>query len=225
MLNNCKGLALGLTIGIGSASTAIAQTPGLPVLQNAFSNQGLAVAANFGGGSGQNFFGLAGGWGMGSGRLQLSAAAGAQRANDATRGAYGGRASLAVWTSSGGSIGVGAFGGVGGAPRTRTDEVTTNAAVLTIPVGVTAGYRRWIGRTRGFSAFASPLYRWTRSTIDEAGSPEDRSTSGGNFRVALGVDMTVTPSLGATVGTELGAGGSGEGAAFGLAVSWVPGRR
>src|SRR5437867_9392165 len=139
------------------------QVPGSPVLQNAFNNQGLAVAANVAGGSGQSFLGAAAAWGPGSGRLQLSGAAGASRANNATRGAYGGRLAASVWTSSGGALGIGAFAGLGGAPRTRSAGVVTNPALMILPVGVTVGYRRSMGASRGLSAYASPFYRWVRA--------------------------------------------------------------
>jgi hypothetical protein len=208
-------------VAAGIPAVAVGQVPGAPVLQNAFNNPGLAVAANFGGGGGQSFYGAAAAWGMGSGRLQISAAAGAQRSNDATRGAYGGRVAASVWTSSGGGLGVGAFSGVGGAPRTAQAGIVTNPAVLIVPVGLTVGYRRALGTTRGLSAYASPLYRWTRSTVDTA-------RTAGSVRVALGLDFSLSSSFGATVGAEMGSGGKagGTGAStFGVAVTFVPGRR
>ncbi|MGH7637066.1 MAG: hypothetical protein ACREOK_05390 [Gemmatimonadaceae bacterium] len=191
------------------------------MLQNAFANPGLAVAANFGGGGGQSLFALAAGWGLGE-RILLSAAAGAQRANDATRGAYGGRASMNAWTSAGGggSLGVAAFAGVGGAPRTRSDGVMTNAAIFTIPVGLSLGYRKNLGTTRGISAYASPMYRWTRLTTDDDGTVSDS-----NFRFALGLDFSFNPSLGVTVGGEFGSRSSEGSSTLGAAVSWVPGGR
>jgi len=103
-----------------SPAVAVAQVPGTPVLQNAFANPGLAIAVNYGGGSGQSYYGAAAAYGMGSGKIQLSAGAGAERANGATRGAYGARAAMNVWNSSGGALGAGAFVGFGGAPRTPT---------------------------------------------------------------------------------------------------------
>ena len=48
------------------------------------------------------FFGGAAGWGLGE-RFMISGAAGAQRTRNTTRGAYGGRAAMGVWTSAGGS--------------------------------------------------------------------------------------------------------------------------
>lgn len=197
-----------------------AQIPGAPVLQNAFANNGLAVAANFGSGGQQSLFAVAAGWGLMAGRLQVSGAAGAQRMNDATRGAYGAKAALNVWTSRGGSLGLGAFAGVGAAPRTRAQGgVITNPAVMTVPAGATVAYRRSLGTARGLSAYVSPMYRYTKVTTDAAGSDQS-----GNMRVSLGVDFSFNPTLGITVGSEVGSGDSGSNL-LGVAVSWVPGGR
>jgi hypothetical protein len=201
-----------------------AQVPGVPVLQNAFSNPGLAFAANFGSGSGQSYYGAAAAWGMGSeGRLSLSAAAGAQRGNGATRGAYGARASTRIWSSGGGALGVGGFVGVGAAPSTEDAGVITNPAVMMIPAGVSVGYRRGLGSTRGISAYVSPFYRWLRS---DSGTV----SLSGTVRVSGGVDFSFSPSLGITVGGDLGGAGKSTGSkrssgALGVAVSFVPGGR
>lgn len=217
-----KWLSFFAIVILGLPKWAAGQTPGIPVLQNAFSNPGLAVAANMGGGGGESFLGAAAAWGLGGGRLQLSGAAGASRANGATRGAYGGRLAASVWTSSGGSLGVGAFGGLGGAPRTLTGGTITNPALAILPVGLTVGYRRPMGTSRGISAYASPFYRWVRATSDTV-------SSSGAIRVSLGVDFAFSPSFGATLGAELGqsAGGVRRGGSgiLGGAVSFVPGRR
>jgi hypothetical protein len=197
-----------------------AQVPGAPVLQNAFANPGLAVAANVGGGSGQSYFGAAAGWGMGSGRLQLSGAAGAQRSRNASRGAYGGRVAVGVWNSAGGTLGVGGFVGLGGAARTRNSGVVTNPAVVAVPLGLSVGYRRRMGATRGVSLYASPFYRWTR--VDSA-----TVVSSGNIAGSVGLDFAFTQSIGATIGGEFGKGqGTGGGSStLGAAISFVPGRR
>lgn len=210
---------IGLAATAVLASGAAAQVPATPVLQNAFMNRGLAIAGNFGSTSGQSFYGLAAGWGMG--RLQVSGAAGALRGNDATRGAYGVRAAANLWTSRAGSLGAGAFAGVGGAPSTRSGNVLTNAAVMHVPAGVSVGYQRYFGR-RGVSAYVAPLYRWSRYDDDAT------ITTSGTIRVAFGVDVSVTPSIGASLGAELGRSnatrGSGSGS-FGAAVTFVPGGR
>jgi hypothetical protein len=209
-----------LSFGAVTAATASAQAPGLPALQNAFANPGLAAAANLGGGGGQSFFGLAAGYGLAQGRLQLSGAAGAQRANSSTRGAYGGRLAATVWTSSGGALGIAGFAGLGGAPRTRSNDVTTNPAVITVPAGLSVGYRRALGASRGVSAYVAPLYRWTRTEAN------DTTSSSGNIGGAVGVDFAVTQSFGVTLGGEFGkSSDSGTGSAtFGLAVTFVPRR-
>ena len=207
------------------ASPAYGQVPGLPVLQNAFSNPGFGLGANAGGGGGESYFGLAGAWAPRNGRFQLSAGAGAQKANDANRGAYGGRASATVWTSRAGNLGVGAFAGFGGAPRTSSDGVITNAAVASVPVGATVSYRRPLGARRGFSVYGSPMYRWTRFTVDDGSLTDDQTISDGAFRFALGLDIGITRALGATIGGEFGSGGGDSAGNFGVAVSWVPGAR
>jgi hypothetical protein len=219
MLKFHNSLRVGLAGALVAVSGAAAQIPGAPVLQNAFASPGLAVAANFGAGGGQSLFALAAGWGPGTGRILLSGAAGAQRINDATRGAYGGRASMTAWTSAGGSLGAAVFAGVGGAPRTRNETGMTNTAVFTIPAGITVGYRRNIGTNRGISAYVSPMYRWARVTSDD-----DETVSEGNFRVAVGLDFSFNPALGVTLGADMGSGDTGA-SAFGAAVSWIPGGR
>jgi hypothetical protein len=197
-----------------------AQVPGVPALQNAFLNPGIGVAGNFGGGSGQSFYGVAAAWGPLGGRFQISGAAGAQNANDATRGAYGGRVAMNVWTSRNGSLGASAFVGVGGAPGTEDNDVVTNPATLIVPGGISVAYQRPIGDKRGISVYASPMYRWTR--LDDGDVD-----SGGGFRVSFGVDFSLTQSIGVTAGGELGSGDSetSSGGVFGAAVTFVPGRR
>lgn len=213
----------GAALVIAAVATTMgnAQTPGLPVLQNAFSNPGIAVAGNFANGTGQSFYGVAAGYGLGSGRLQLSGAAGVQRANGATRGAYGGRVAAMLWSSSGGALGAGAFGGLGGATRTRDASGTTNAAVMILPLGVSVGYRRALGASRGISGYVSPLYRWTRAQTDIA------TTTTGTIGGAAGVDFAISQSFGATIGAEFGKSGAGpvkSSSTVGFALSFVPGR-
>jgi len=211
---------LALSIAAGFACTAVslnAQVPGLPTLQNAFANPGIAVAANLGDG----FYGLAGALGMGSGKFLLSAAAGAHTANGSTRGAYGGRAAMSLWGSSGGALGAGAFVGVGGAPATRKGAVTTNGAELAVPAGLSIGYRHGIGATRGISAYVSPLYRWARVDTGVV-------SSSGGFRVATGLDFALSPSLGLSAGAEFGAkakGSTKQSTLIGGAITFAPGRR
>src|SRR5207302_7015863 len=64
--------ALALAAVLAFGGRVAAQVPGTPVLQNAFLNPGLAVAANFASASGQSFFGAAASLGLGGGKLQVS---------------------------------------------------------------------------------------------------------------------------------------------------------
>jgi hypothetical protein len=217
------GIGLSAALAVGGNHAVLAQVPGLPVLQNAFSNPGVAFAANFGGSSGQSYYGAAAAWGLGAtGAFLVSGAAGAQRINSATRGAYGGRASMRLWASPSG-LGAAGFAGVGAAMRTRTGTVVTNPAVTVVPVGASIGYRRALGARRGISAFVSPFYRWAR--VDSG-----TIASSGSFRVSGGVDLSVTPSIGVTLGGEAGGGGSNglsgsPSTAFGVGLTFVPRRR
>lgn len=205
------------------AAHAAAQVPGVPVLQNAFLNSGLAFAANIGGGgsggsggSGRGFFGAAAGWGVRGGKFQLSAAAGAERSRGVSRGAYGAKVAANVWNSRGGSLGAGAFVGVGGAPAARTDDVVTNPAVTTLPAGISIGYKRPMGASRGLSVFAAPMYAYTRS---DSGAVVAKSA----FAFSAGVDFAFSQSFGITAGGEFG--GGGRSSSFGGGITYVPGRR
>ena len=212
-----------LAVFAAGAASAAAQVPGAPTLQNAFANPGLAFAADFGSGAGSSFFGAAGAWGLGSGKIQVSGVAGAERSQTTTRGAYGARAAMSLWSSSGGSLGAGVFAGIGGGPRSRDSlGVIRNPARMNVPVGVSLGYRRPFGSSRGVSAYASPMYRWSRVDAGTGGI-----TSTGAFRVAAGVDFAVSQSFGVTGGAELGGAdaASNSSAVFGFAVTFVPGRR
>ena len=212
-----RTLAGSILSGVLMASAANAQVPGVAVLQNAFTGRGLAIAGNFGSSKGQSFFGGAAAWGLGT-RFMVSGAAGAQRANNATRGAYGGRATMGVWSSKGGALGAAAFAGVGGAARTRTGAVVTNPAIMSVPAGVSVGYRRAMGARGSISGYLSPFYNWSR--IDSG-----TVASAGAFRSSVGVDVGFTPSLGASLGAEFGAGSGSRNGVLGAAITYVPGRR
>jgi hypothetical protein len=216
----CYPLAL-LASTLALTGALAAQVPGSPVLQNAFLNPGIGVAGNFGGGSGQSFYGAAAAWGPGGGRFQLSGAAGVHNANGGTRGAYGARLAAHVWSTRGGSLGAAAFAGVGGAPSTESDNLVTNPATLIVPGGITIAYQRPMGLKRGISIYVSPMYQWWR--FDDG----DMTTSSGVFRGSFGVDVALSQALGVTAGGEVGATDDDRdmGSTFGVAVTYVLGRR
>ena len=171
--------------------TAAAQMPGVPVLQNAFSAPGFTVAVNYAEGGGSLAYGGAVAWGIRGGRIQLTGGVGAiNPPATATRATYGGRAAASVLQFAGGSMGLGAFVGVGGAQRGDT-------TIISVPVGAAVG-ARWVIGTRGISAYATPSFRWWRNVIGDESSTDEF------LRLALGFDATILPRLGATVGFEFG---------------------
>jgi hypothetical protein len=220
-----RGASTGLALVCLMATAVEAQMPGVPVLQNAFTNRGLAFAANFGGGGGQSVAGAAAAWGLGGtpdgdGRLSVAAGAAVQHVNDATRGVYGARAAARLWSSSGGALGFGGFAGFGGAPRTRSATAVTNPAVMIVPVGLSASYRRAIGARRGMSLYASPFYRWSRAEADAV-------VSTGTIRFSAGFDFALSRAFGITIGGEFGGktNGTNEAGTIGGGFSFIPGRR
>jgi hypothetical protein len=182
-----------------AASTVVplavhAQMPGLPVLQNAFTNPGITVAANVGFASDLNTYGGAVSWVPGGGRFGLSAGAGSMMPDggDPTL-AYGARGAVGVpWLSGLGDLAVAVFVGAGGASR-------SGISTLYVPAGLSVGWRRALGATRGISLYAAPFYGWTRV------SGEGESDSAGLVRASFGLDVTIMPRLGATLGVETGA--------------------
>lgn len=193
------------------AGTASAQMPGLPVLQNAFANSGIAVGLNAGTAPEGQAYALAAGWGRG--RIILGGGIGMTAATGDNGLAYGARLAVPVWSMAGGSIGFAAFAGAGGA-------VAKDANIVQVPLGASVGWRRALGRTRGFSVYAAPHYAWIRdSRVDSA------AVTGGRFRAAVGLDVGITPRLGVTLGVEGGQGrvkGVGaDGTSAGLGVSWL----
>jgi hypothetical protein len=175
---------------------AEAQLPGLPVLQNAFSNPGVTVAANYGSGDNSTTFGVAGAWAPSSGRFQFSAGVGSFEPDEADRAtAYGVRFAAALFSFAGGSIGAAPFLGVGGA--------NVDGQRLThVPVGVGLGWRRALGQTRAISLHASPFFSWWRQTVTEG--DEEEVVSKGLFRASVGADVSLFGNFGATAGLEAG---------------------
>lgn len=210
-------LAAALLASWGVAAPA--QMPGVPVLQNAFSNPGLTAGANIGTGDVGSAYAAAVAWAPGTGRFQVSGGIGVLtfKATDAKSSpTYGVRGAYALpWPRGGtGSFGTAAFVGFGGATN-------DDASVSTIPVGVSVAYRRAIGETRAFSVYGVPFFQWS-SFRPDVGDEDSR----GQFRGSIGGDITIIPRLGATVGYEFGgttaAGEAGtSGGVFGAGVSWA----
>lgn len=178
-----------------SASGALhAQMPGLPVLQNGFSNAGITIAGNYGQSSRVVGYGAAVAWAPASGRLQLSAGAGAATPDGAAGATtYGARVAMSLGSSVGaGRFGLAPFAGVGGA-------TFDGSRVLHIPIGIGGGFRTRLGASRGVAIFATPFYSWTRVTASDADPVQ-----AGLLRVSIGVDVALLSKVGATLGLETG---------------------
>lgn len=185
--------ALALTTMLLVPPASSAQMPSLPVLQNAFTNPGFTVAANYGAGGGDFALGLAAAWAPGGGRFQVAGGVGVFRPDaDDEYTTAGGRVSVPVAHFMDGNLGLATFAGAGGAWR---EGVT----LMDVPVGLGIGYRWFVGDGRGASVHLAPMYRFIRH-----GTAEGTSTQASLFRVAGGVDMTVWRTLGMTVGYEAG---------------------
>jgi len=206
---------LGAVAALACATVARAQMPGLPVLQNAFTNPGITVAGNAGFSGDLNTYGGAAAWVPGNGRFGLSAGVGyvTPDSGDGTV-AYGARAVVGVpWLARFGDLAGAVFVGAG---RASKSGVSTSY----VPAGVSVGWRRAIGATRGISLYAAPFYGWTRLSGD------GESVSKGLVRASFGADVTIMPRLGATIGVETGQNaGDGDpgpdGTVFGAGISFA----
>jgi hypothetical protein len=204
-----------LAATLGSAGSCLAQMPATPVLQNAWANAGITLAANYG--KAQSASAIAGAlaWAPTQSRFQLSAGAGMVRADSGgSQGAYGARLSIPLKSFASGSLGTAIFGGVG---------VTSKGGVTmsSFPIGVALGYRHALGTTRGISAYVAPFYALSRMKGDSLTEPK-----GGAIRASVGLDVTVAPQIGLTVGYETGAdakdGKPGpRGGVFGVGISYA----
>lgn len=206
------GMIIAFTLA--QASLAHAQMLGAPVLQNAFTNRGVTVGADFGTGSDLSSYGAAVSWSPMSAKYALS---GGIAYLDPKFGSgtatYGARLMVPVFHRFP-QFGIAPFVGMGGATRSGVTD-------WQIPLGVALGYRRAVGASgRAISAYVSPFYSWAR--VRENGV----TSTHGLFRVSFGVDAAVLPQVGVTVGYETGAkAGVGEagatGGIFGLGVSYA----
>ena len=208
-------VAAGLGAVSFAASGALAQMPGVPVLQNAFANPGLTIAVNYGSGDDLRAYAGAVAWAPTSTRFQVTGGFGAINPDPGDRtSAWGARAAVPITQSlAEGKLGIGVFAGVGGASQ-------EGVSLLHVPAGASVSWRMRLGDRRGVSIYAAPFYSWTRASVD------DESNSTGLFRTSFGLDITVVSSLGLTVGYELGQKADEDepgamGGVFGVGVSYA----
>ncbi len=209
-----------LALGAAAATSANAQLPGAPVLQNAWASPGLVGALDVGGGPDGTVYAAAGAWTPGSGRFQFSAGAGAQRQSGAgSRGVYGARVAIPLGGASS-MFGFAAFAGIGGGSGGSASTADSTASTLEVPVGAAIGWRHVIGATHGISLYGTPSY------IYYSGGSKNE----GLVRFALGADVGITQAIGATLGIEFGGTrarglGGPSGSLYGLGISYAFGHR
>ena len=198
-----------------SATSASAQMPTVPLLQNGFGSTGMTLAVNYGSATGSTAYALAVGWGPASARFQISGALGGVRPDTgSTWTGYGLRASIPLYASKTDRFGVAVFGGVGGARRDTT-------SIVRVPFGVAAGYRFPLGETRSVAAYAAPFFVMSR--LSERGA---RAQGDNTMRGSVAADLVLTRNIGLTAGYEFGSKGDGASFAsasgiFGAAVSYA----
>lgn len=223
------GLLVGGTAPLG------AQMSGVPVLQNAFANPGITAGINVGVQDGARAYGGAASWSPGAGRIQVSAGAGVFDSDglpmigdggDRTRTlTWGVRGAYSILERAGGSVGVGAFLGIGGLNR-------SGLSLLNVPIGLSLGWRRALGDTRAISLYVTPFYSYTELSLDPESlgcTPEDECSDerqrDGVLRASAGVDFALTQSIGLTAGYEMGQRGDRDAGArdgvFGVGVSYA----
>jgi len=199
--------------------SAGAQMPGNPLLQNAFANPGITAALDVASLGGASSYSAAGAWAPGSARFQFSGGIGVQtRTSSPTRTVYGVRLNIPL-LGAGSSFGVSLFAGYGGLSGGGIDSSTTKSLM---PLGATFGYRVGLGGGHGFSIYGSPIYE----SVSRGGGAGNASV----FRGAVGLDLGITSSIGATLGIEFGQkessdSGKPSGTAFGAAMSYAIGGR
>lgn len=208
----CAGV---VALAIGATNTCLAQMPATPVLQNAWANSGITIAADYGKAQDASAFAGAVAWSPRESRFQLSAGAGVVRVDSGgSQGGYGGRLSIPLLSFASGNLGTAIFGGVG---------VTSGngRTISTFPIGVALGFRHALGATRGISAYVAPFYEITRNKGDSL-----LDASGRTVRASVGLDVTVAPQIGVTVGYETGADAKEKkpgphGGVFGVGISYA----
>lgn len=221
-------IRIAATIAALMATQSFAQLPNAPVLQNAWATPGIVAAANVGGSSDGSVYAGAVSWAPGTGRFQLSAGLGAaSRKGFSSRTAYGVRVAVPFAGSS--TFGFAAFAGIGGTTGSGVAVEDTLGIPLAadsipwtteIPIGVAIGWRHAIGASHGLSVYATPTF------ITYSGG----SHNGNVFRAAIGADVGITSSIGATAGIDFGGTkprgfGGPSSTQFGVGVSYAFGRR
>lgn len=222
---------LGVLAAVGAAG---AQIPGAPVLQNAWATPGIVAAANYGGSTDGSTFAAAGAWTPGNGHFQVSGGLGSNSlTGHGSAFAYGARVAVPLFGGGTSALGIAAFGGVGGRASSRkstasavldqngnvTFAVDSAPSTTQVALGGAIGYRHAFGATHGVSVYATPAYMIYSGGLK----------NGSLFRGAIGADVGITSTIGATLGADFGGNrprglGGPSSTQYALGVSYALGR-
>ena len=219
-------------LAVVAATSAGAQIPNSPVLQNAWASPGVAGAVNITGGSDGSVYAGAASYALNSGKLQISGGIGygTRTGGGISTASYGVRVALPLGGDAS-TFGFAPFVGLGGCSNQTTYHTVTfrgvildtladsTTASMQFPLGVGVGWRRTAGG-RGFSIYGTP------SVVFYTGG----TGNGGLFRAAVGGDFAATRNIGITGGIEFGATrgrgvGGPSGTLYGFGVSYVFGHQ
>lgn len=218
------GISLGAAVfGFAFACAppgAAAQIPGTPILQNVWASPGIVGALNVGGGGDGTVYAAAASWAPSSGRFQISGGGGYEsRSELGNRGVYGARVAIPFGGASS-SFGLAAFAGIGGGSGGSAASADSASSTTEVPLGVSLGWRKAFGGDHGVSVYGVPAY-----VLYSGGTKNE-----GLFRGAVGADVGITRSLGATLGIGFGGTrprgvGGPSGTLYGIGVSYALGKR
>ncbi len=187
---------------IAAPTTALAQFPGLPVIENGFVHAGRVGAFNLGLTEGSTAYVVAGSWVPESERWKVVGGAGylsREPGDGAIAGGVRGAYPLDFFGANEATspFGMAAFIGTGGF---ASGGVTT----LTVPAGVGVGYRSTLGETRAFAISGAPYFGYTRAWGTDEGTDLEIKASSFVLRLGVGVDFSFTPRVGLSAGLDFG---------------------
>ena len=195
------GPLVALSLLLLAAPTAVAQFPGLPVVENGFFHAGRVGGLNLGLADGATAYLAAGSWVPSSERWKVSAGLGYLSVQGGGGTAVGVRGSYPLSFAGAGdstsNVGMALFAGAGGS---TVQGITS----ISVPVGIGGGYRGEIPGGRAYAVHAAPFLVYNRAsgTHEEAGLRI--SESGFVVRLGIGADLAIVPRVGLSLALEFG---------------------
>ncbi len=194
-------LALLTALMLAAPATATAQFPGLPVVEGAFFHPGRVGGMNLGLAEDATAYAAAASWVPGSARWKVSAGLGYLQLPDDGTLAFGVRAAYPLpFMGTGDSTSATSLAAFAGGGGYSLNGVTS----LSIPLGVTAGYRGAIPGGRAWAVHAAPFLVYNLATGTVRDTDEEVSASGFVIRLGVGGDFAVTSRVGLSLALEFG---------------------